>query len=63
MPETSDTKWLQQAQKITWNIEIKTLVGESILNPWKFVVTNIIFLQLSFLVTYGHYISDYFGLF
>jgi len=44
-------------------IEIKTLVCESILNPPKIVVTNIIFLQLSFLVTYGYYILDYFGLF
>jgi len=35
-------------------------MGESTLSPPKIVVTSIIFLQLIFLVTYGHHILDYF---
>jgi len=38
-------------------------LGESTLSPPKIVIINIIFLQLKFLVTYGHHILDYFYLF
>ncbi len=34
--------------------------GESILSPPKIVVTRIIFMQLIFLIMYGHHIWDYF---
>jgi hypothetical protein len=39
------------------------VVGISTLSPPKILVTSIIFLQLLFLVIYGHHILDYFCLF
>jgi hypothetical protein len=36
------------------------IMGESTLSLPKIVVTGIIFLQLNFLITYGHHILDYF---
>ncbi len=36
--------------------------GINTLNPQKIIVTSIIFLQLIFLVMYGHHILDYFEL-
>jgi hypothetical protein len=37
--------------------------GESTLSPQKFIITSINFLELKFLVTYGHHILDYFYFF
>jgi hypothetical protein len=37
-------------------------VSEGTLSPLKIIVTRIIFLQLIFLVMYGHHILDYFYL-
>ncbi len=38
-------------------------MGENTLNPPKIVSTNIIFLQIIFLIMYGHHILNYFCLF
>jgi hypothetical protein len=37
--------------------------GENTLNPPKIIITHIIFLQLNFLLMYGHHILDYFFFF
>jgi len=34
--------------------------GENTLNPPKIIITHIIFLQLNFLVMYGHHILDFY---
>ncbi len=48
-----------------WGIKFKVYdeLGESTLSPPKIVITSIIFLQLIFLVMYGHHILDYLCLF
>jgi len=42
---------------------LNVFLAENILNPPKTVVTNVIFLQLIFLVMYGHHILDFFACF
>jgi hypothetical protein len=57
---------LKKNTLVSWklNLESKNVGswewGESTLSPPKIVITSIIFLQLKFLVTYGHHILDYF---
>jgi hypothetical protein len=61
--------WIQHALnmfKLNWSsvsLWLSTWLGINTLSPWKIVVKNIIFLQLIFLVMYGHHILDYFCLF
>jgi hypothetical protein len=51
-----------KSNHVTCHISNWTIMqeGESTLSPPKIVVICIIFLQFFFLVTYGHYILDYF---
>jgi hypothetical protein len=42
---------------------VANFYGENTLSPSKIVVTNIIFLQLEFLVIYGHQILDFLNFF
>jgi hypothetical protein len=44
----------------TPKLDVEHVYGENTLNPPQIVITSIIFMQLKFLVTYGHHILDYF---
>jgi hypothetical protein len=44
---------------IWWERSLVKVLGESTLSPPKIVVTSTIFLQLNFLVTYGHHNLDF----